>query len=97
MKCQLTSVFLSAYCDSIGVSFNVDILKWEPGEVEGWEAWPGWHDSALKSTGFSMHSSAKLSTFEDLSAYPDEVENCVNNSMSIYQNLIKYKISPKFS
>jgi Sulfotransferase domain len=42
---------LSAYCERVGVPFRPDTLSWEPGEVEEWKTWEGWHQAAQQSTG----------------------------------------------
>ena len=67
--------------------------RWTPGEVNGWETWSGWHDNALKSSGFSKCDPTKLMQFENLSNYPREVEDCVNHCIPFYLNLTKYRIS----
>ncbi|XP_066933233.1 uncharacterized protein [Clytia hemisphaerica] len=85
---------MKAYCGAIGIEFKKDILAWEPGEVEGWDTWNGWHENALKSCGFSRQDPAKLMRFEDLSMYPKIVEDSVNQCLPYYTNLSKFKLNP---
>jgi hypothetical protein len=42
---------LSAYCERVGLPFQPEALSWEPGEVEEWKRWEGWHEAAQRSTG----------------------------------------------
>jgi len=42
---------MAAWCRAVGLPYTEAMLTWEPGPVPGWEAWPGWHDAALKSSG----------------------------------------------
>jgi hypothetical protein len=42
---------LSAYCERVGLPFRPEALSWEPGEVEEWKRWEGWHEAAQRSTG----------------------------------------------
>ncbi|HZY56531.1 MAG TPA: hypothetical protein VFE09_01890, partial [Rubrobacteraceae bacterium] len=42
---------LSAYCERVGIPFRADSLSWEPGEVDEWKTWEGWHQKAQQSTG----------------------------------------------
>jgi len=89
------SLFVSlAYCNAIDIPFKESILKWEPGEIKGWEAWSGWHESALKSSGFTKRHPNSLMNFEDLSMYPEEVTQCVHSCLPYFRNLSKYKLKP---
>src|SRR5918998_6014126 len=42
---------LATYCDRVGLPFRPEALSWEPGEVEEWTSWEGWHEAAERSTG----------------------------------------------
>ena len=50
---------LRKYCEAIGFDFKPGMSSWQPGPQPDWDAWQGWHDDALKSTGFHKPSSRK--------------------------------------
>lgn len=50
---------LRAFCGAVGLPFDEALLSWERGPLPGWDAWGGWHDGAIESTGFAARATAK--------------------------------------
>ena len=63
------------------------MLKWEPGPVPDWDVWNGWHDSALKSSGFVKETRKSLEKYEALDKFPDVVKDCIKENMEYYMFL----------
>ena len=78
---------LSAYCERIGLSFRADALSWEPGEVEEWKSWEGWHEAAEQSTGI------KRAERRD-PVLPEELEEAYEHCLPYYYALAAHTISP---
>ena len=47
---------MRAYCDAVGLPFDADALRWEPGVQPEWERTARWHEEASASTGFFQPS-----------------------------------------
>jgi hypothetical protein len=78
---------LSVYCERVGVPFRPDALSWEPGEVEKWKSWEGWHEAAQRSTGI------KRAERRD-PELPDEVQEAYEECLPYYYALAAHTISP---
>ncbi len=78
---------LSVYCERVGVPFRPDALSWEPGEVEKWKSWEGWHEAAQLSTGI------KRAERRD-PELPDEVQGAYEECLPYYYALAAHTISP---
>ncbi len=78
---------LSAYCERIGLPFRADALSWEPGEVEEWKSWEGWHDAAQQSTGI------KRAQRRD-PELPSELREAYEDCLPYYYALAAHTISP---
>lgn len=88
------SFSISAYCKVTNLPFDENMLKWEPGPILDWDVWNGWHDSALKSSGFTKHDVQQLENFENLDDYPLEVQSCVKECQVYYEFLRSRKTEP---
>mmetsp|Transcript_16297 Transcript_16297/g.24559 ORF Transcript_16297/g.24559 Transcript_16297/m.24559 type:complete len:299 (+) Transcript_16297:49-945(+) len=88
---------LEAYCRDAGISFEEDrMLTWEandPKVILKWADWPGWHDSAIESTGFdTKHTTVKTvpTATEEVpltaaqNAVNEMINTCIENSMQYY-------------
>lgn len=85
---------MEAYCKVTNLPFDENMLKWEPGPILDWDVWNGWHDSALKSSGFTKHDVQQLENFENLDDYPLEVQSCVKECQVYYEFLRSRKTEP---
>ena len=47
---------LQSYCEAVGLEYEENMTSWEPGPVPEWDVWAGWHEDALKSSGFRQGS-----------------------------------------
>jgi hypothetical protein len=79
---------ISAYCERVGIPFQPDALSWEPGEVEEWKSWEGWHEAAQRSTGI------KRATRRD-PELPDELQEAYEDCLPYYYALAAHTISPE--
>jgi hypothetical protein len=79
---------LSAYCERVGLPFQADSLSWEPGEVEEWKDWEGWHEAAQQSTGI------KRAERRD-PTLPEELQDAYEHCLPYYYTLAAHTISPK--
>ena len=78
---------LSAYCERVGIPFRPDALSWEPGEVEKWKSWEGWHEAAQRSTGI------KRAERRD-PELPGELQEAYEECLPHYYALAAHTISP---
>ncbi len=78
---------VSAYCERVGIPFRPEALSWEPGEVEEWKAWEGWHEAAQRSTGI------KRAERRD-PALPEELQEAYEHCLPYYYTLAAHTISP---
>jgi hypothetical protein len=78
---------ISAYCERVGIPFQPDALSWEPGEVEEWKSWEGWHEAAQRSTGI------KRAERRD-PELPDELQEAYEDCLPYYYALAAHTISP---
>jgi hypothetical protein len=78
---------LSAYCERVGLPFRPEALSWEPGEVEEWKRWEGWHEAAQRSTGI------KRAERRD-PELPEELEEAYEHCLPYYYTLAAHTISP---
>jgi hypothetical protein len=78
---------LSAYCERVGVPFRPAALSWEPGEVEEWKSWEGWHEAAERSTGIKKAERRNP-------VLPEELEEVYEHCLPYYYTLAAHVISP---
>ena len=78
---------LSAYCERIGLPFRSEALSWEPGEVEEWKSWEGWHEAAQQSTGIERAERRDPTL-------PEELEEAYEHCLPYYYTLAAHTISP---
>jgi sulfotransferase family protein len=78
---------LSAYCERIGLPFRSEALSWEPGEVEEWKSWEGWHEAAQQSTGIERAERRDPTL-------PKELEEAYEHCLPYYYTLAAHTISP---
>ena len=78
---------LSVYCERVGITFRPDALSWEPGEVEKWKSWEGWHEAAQRSTGI------KRAERRD-PELPGELQEAYEECLPYYYALAAHTISP---
>jgi len=91
---------MQAYCEAIGVNFNKKMLEWEPGPVPDWDVWAGWHENALKSSGFQRQEPEKSKIDQDKKKeveLPNIVRQTIERSIPLYEELYKnrIKVTPK--
>jgi hypothetical protein len=78
---------LSAYCERVGIPFRRNALSWEPGEVEKWKDWEGWHEAAQQSTGIERAERRDP-------VLPAEVQEAYEDCLPYYYTLAAHTISP---
>jgi hypothetical protein len=78
---------ISAYCERVGIPFQPDALSWEPGDVEEWKSWEGWHEAAQRSTGI------KRAERRD-PELPDELQEAYEDCLPYYYTLAAHTIFP---
>ena len=78
---------LATYCERVGLPFRPEALSWEPGEVEEWNSWEGWHEAAERSTGI------KRAERRD-PALPQELQEAYEHCLPYYYTLAAHTISP---
>ncbi len=78
---------LSVYCERVGIPFRPDALSWEPGEVEKWKSWEGWHEAAQQSTGIERAERRDPEL-------PGELQEAYEECLPHYYALAAHTISP---
>jgi len=90
---------MRAYCEGIGAKFDKKMLEWEPGPVPDWDVWAGWHENALKSSGFRRQDPNKSKINEkkkvEEERLPNIVMQTIERSMPFYEELYKKRVRPK--
>jgi len=85
---------LQAYCDATGIKFNKKILEWEPGPVPDWDVWAGWHENALKSSGFKRQEKDKnkIDRAREEERLPNIVRQTIERCIPLYEELYKNRV-----
>lgn len=89
---------LKSYCEAVGLEHEETMTSWEPGPVPEWDVWAGWHEDALKSSGFKARvkkNRNRACVAFDVEDLPPEVAGVVEECMPYYEALSAKKISPK--
>lgn len=92
---------LEAWCDAVGLPWEANITSWKAGMPETWKKWPGWHDDAATSTGFTPRNKPKstaaatraqaATTLDD----PEEVTAAIVKAQPIYDRLYEKRLRAK--
>lgn len=89
---------LQSYCEAVGLEYEENMTSWEPGPVPEWDTWAGWHEDALKSSGFKPRvkkNRSRACTAFDVEDLPPEVAAVVEKCMPHYEALAAKKTLPK--
>jgi Sulfotransferase domain len=78
---------LATYCDRVGLPFRPEALSWQPGEVEEWTGWEGWHETAERSTGIERAERRDP-------VLPEELNEAYEHCLPYYYTLAAHTISP---
>ena len=78
---------LVAFCERVGLPFRPEALSWEPGEVEEWKRWDGWHEAAQRSTGIEPAERRDPEL-------PQELQEAYEHCLPYYYTLAAHTISP---
>jgi Sulfotransferase domain len=78
---------LATYCDRVGLPFRPEALSWQPGEVEEWTGWEGWHEAAEQSTGIERAERRDP-------VLPEELNETYEHCLPYYYTLAAHTISP---
>eukprot|EP00931_Biecheleriopsis_adriatica_P118924 TRINITY_DN94228_c0_g1_i1.p1 TRINITY_DN94228_c0_g1~~TRINITY_DN94228_c0_g1_i1.p1 ORF type:complete len:334 (-),score=68.95 TRINITY_DN94228_c0_g1_i1:42-980(-) len=85
---------LKMYCDATGLPYKEGMTSWTPGPVDGWEAWPGWHDDAIKSSGLIQRKVPKPAPQEEeIAAMPEKVRHAIQASMPAYVEMLRSAVA----
>jgi hypothetical protein len=82
---------MKSYCDAVGITYESHMTTWEPGPVPDWDTWSGWHEDALKSSGFTPRSATKPKSKQTVEV-PEEVLKIVEESRYHYEYLAHRRI-----
>ncbi|XP_074633925.1 uncharacterized protein LOC141892513 [Acropora palmata] len=89
---------LKSYCEAVGLEYDENMTSWEPGPVPEWEVWAGWHEDALKSSGFrarvNKNRNRSRAAF-DIDDLPTKVATAVEECLPYYKMLFEKRIRPK--
>eukprot|EP00794_Sanderia_malayensis_P010752 gene10752-11902_t len=90
---------MQAYCEAIGINFNKKMLEWEPGPVPDWDVWSGWHENALKSSGFKRQEpdKKKIEATDEYQRLPNIVRQTIERSIPQYEELCKHRVGKNTS
>lgn len=89
---------LKSYCEAVGLEYDENMTSWEPGPVPEWEVWAGWHEDALKSSGFRARVNKNRNRSHaafDIDDLPTEVATAVEECLPYYEMLFEKRIRPK--
>lgn len=89
---------LRAYCQAVGMPWDEGMLTWEPGPVQDFQTWPGWHDAVMNSNGLRARhrdSRQRKDDREKLASYKDsveEVQRCIEECLPLYVALYRKRL-----
>ncbi|KAK3697915.1 hypothetical protein QZH41_003259 [Actinostola sp. cb2023] len=84
---------MKSYCNAVGISYEPHMTTWEPGPISDWDVWSGWHEDALKSSGFTPRASKKTKR-KELEELPVELRKVIEEASPHYKYLSSRKIRP---
>ncbi|TIA81781.1 hypothetical protein E3P77_01688 [Wallemia ichthyophaga] len=76
---------LRAFCTSLGIPFEENMLHWKAQRIGEFDKWKGFHEDAQNSTGFKP---VKRDSIE----LPKEVEDAIQHNEPIYNELLTYAL-----
>ena len=92
---------MQSYCEALGLEYQENMTKWNPGPVPSWENCPcmcwGWHDVVLKSSGIGITRKNKSEdeVAFDMEYIPVEVVDTIEMSMPHFEALYSFRIHAK--
>lgn len=84
---------MKSYCNAVGMTYEPHMTTWEPGPVADWNVWSGWHENALKSSGFTPRIK-KHTQPKPQPNHPEEVLKAIEEARPYYKHLASKKIEP---
>lgn len=84
---------MKSYCHAVGMTYEPHMTTWEPGPVPDWDVWSGWHENALKSSGFTPRKNKKSQQKPALDL-PEEAMKAIEEADPHYRYLASRKIRP---
>ena len=90
---------LRSYCEALGLSFQDGMTRWNPGPVPEWDTWTGWHEDALKSSGFTPRRNQGKKDGDVCGAghLPKEVIESIEQSVLHFEPMYAMRIHPRNS
>lgn len=84
---------MRTYCEAIGVTYQPEMTKWQPGPVPGWDrhVCAGWHDAVMESNGFVKRS--RDTEEPSTSGLSNDVIEVIEECMPMYEALYSKKIN----
>lgn len=86
---------MMSYCEAVEVEYQENMTRWNPGPVEEWDIWAGWHEDVLKSSGFTSRKNRRSKTREEEEYIPQEVVDTIENSMLCFDTMYTARIHAK--
>ena len=87
---------LEAYCESVGLTYQSGLSKWNPCSHPEWKHWKGWHDTVAASTGIIPKESVDGKIpLPDNSGAPQAVLEAIQTSLEDYEHLHRKRIVPQ--
>ena len=89
---------MQSYCEALGLEYQENMTKWTPGPVPDWDTWAGWHEDALKSSGFTPRKNKSRSRDGDafvMEDMPAEAVDAIERSMPHFEALYSFRIHAK--
>jgi len=92
---------MRAYCEGIGVTFDIEMLHWEPRHLPIVHAPEnrGWHTNVINSTGFHRYGCSNSDINENEKTneerLPEIVIQTIEDSMPYYEEMYKQRVTPK--
>jgi len=83
---------MKAYCNATGITFSKEMLTWKPCMLDIWNKFDGWWETVANSSGFISRSREEVDKQIDILVFPEEVQNCIEESMKYYKYLRERKL-----
>lgn len=80
---------MRAYCEKVGIAFDMKAMSWQPGDIPEWQRTKAWHKDVSQSSG--IHKGQRQ--YEVNVDNNDKLAEFYQYHLPIYQQIMQYKLS----
>lgn len=80
---------IEAWCSAVGIAFEREALRWEPGMQPQWRLWPDWYVDVAASSGFLPADEGEPPEVTD-----HRVAEAIRACLPVYEELAAHALEP---